>query len=50
MPSPDETRAAALQGVERWRARMGDPFSDRRTVEAAEIICRAYEGIYSRAG
>jgi GTP-binding protein EngB required for normal cell division len=47
---PDETRATALRGVERWRARMGDPFSDRRTIEAAEIICRAYEEIYSRAG
>ena len=47
---PDEIRAAALRGVERWRARMGDPFADRRTIEAAEIISRAYEDIYSRAG
>lgn len=47
---PDEIRAAALSGVERWRARTGDPFSDRRTVEAAEIISRAYENIYTRAG
>ena len=47
---PDEIRAAALRGVERWRARIGDPFSDRRTIEAAEIMSRAYEDIYSRAG
>lgn len=48
--SPDEIRSAALRGVERWRARIGDPFSDRRMIEAAEIISRAYENIYSRAG
>lgn len=47
---PDEIRAAALSGVERWRSRTGDPFSDRRTVEAAEIISRTYENIYMRAG
>jgi hypothetical protein len=46
---PDEIRAAALRGVERWRARVGDPFSDRRTIEAAEIISRAYEDIFARA-
>ena len=46
----DEIRAAALRGVEKWRARMGDPFNDRRTIEAAEIISRAYEYIYAQAG
>jgi hypothetical protein len=43
-------RAAALAGVERWRARAGNPLSDRRTIEAAEIISRAYEEIYAGAG
>jgi predicted GTPase len=47
--SPDDLRSSALAGVERWRARAGNPLSDRRTVEAAEIISRAYEGIYAAA-
>jgi hypothetical protein len=47
--SPDDLRSAALRGVEKWRARLSDPFSDRRMVEAAEIISRAYERIYTRA-
>lgn len=46
---PDDVRAAALAGIERWRARAGNPLSDRRTIEAAEIISRAYEGIYADA-
>jgi hypothetical protein len=28
---------------------MGDPLTDRRAVEVAEIVSRAYEEIYSRA-
>jgi predicted GTPase len=48
--SPDEVRAAALAGVERWRGRLADPLSDRRAIEAAEIVSRAYEDIYARAG
>jgi hypothetical protein len=47
--SADDVRAAALAGVERWRARAGNPVSDRRTIEAAEIISRAYEEIYAGA-
>ena len=43
-------RAAALGGVERWRARAGSPLSDRRTIEAAEIVSRAYEEIYAASG
>jgi hypothetical protein len=43
-------RAAALAGVERWRARAGSPLSDRRTIEAAEIVSRAYEEIFASAG
>ena len=46
----DDVRAAALAGVERWRARAGNPLSDRRLIEAAEIVSRAYEGIYAGAG
>jgi hypothetical protein len=48
--SPEAVRAAALAGIERWRARAGNPLSDRRTIEAAEIISRAYEEIYTGAG
>lgn len=47
--SPDQVRSAALAGVERWRARAGNPLSDRRAIEAAEIISRAYEEIYASA-
>jgi predicted GTPase len=47
---PDAVRAAALAGVERWRARAGSPLSDRRLIEAAEILSRAYEEIYAGAG
>ena len=46
----DEVRAAALAGVERWRARAGSPMSDRQTIEAAEIVSRAYEEIHAAAG
>jgi hypothetical protein len=45
-----DVRTAALAGVERWRARAGSPLSDRRLVEAAEIVSRAYEEIYTTAG
>jgi hypothetical protein len=45
--SIDDVRAAALAGVERWRARANNPLSDRRTIEAAEIISRAYEELYA---
>ena len=47
---PTTVRAAALAGVERWRARAGNPLSDRRLIEAAEIVSRAYEEIYAGAG
>jgi predicted GTPase len=47
--SVQDVRAAALAGVERWRATAGSPLSDRRLVEAAEIVSRAYEEIYAAA-
>jgi GTP-binding protein EngB required for normal cell division len=43
-------RAAALAGIERWRLRTASPLSDRRTIEAAEIVIRAYEQIHAAAG
>lgn len=52
LPEPstvDEIRTAALAGVERWRARGADPLSNRRTVEAADIISRAYEEVFALA-
>ena len=45
--TPDEVQAAAIEGVERWRRRAGDPLADRRTVEAADIMSRAYEEIHA---
>ena len=45
--APDEVRRTALAGIERWRSRAANPLSDRRTIEAAEIVSRAYEGIYA---
>jgi GTP-binding protein EngB required for normal cell division len=47
--SVHDVRSAALTGVERWRARANNPLSDRRTIEAAEIVSRAYEEIHSAA-
>jgi hypothetical protein len=47
--SPADQRDAALAGVERWRSRAASPMSDRRTIEAAEIVSRAYEDLYTRA-
>ncbi len=43
----DEVRRTALDAIERWRSRAASPLSDRRTIEAAEIVSRAYEGIYA---
>jgi hypothetical protein len=43
-------REAALAGIDRWRSRAANPLSDRRTIEAAEIVSRAYEALYSGAG
>jgi hypothetical protein len=48
--SAGDLRSAALAGVERWRERAGNPLSDRRTIEAAEIISRTYEEIHAAAG
>jgi hypothetical protein len=44
-----EVREAALAGVERWRSLAVNPMSDRRTIEAAEIVSRAYEDLYTTA-
>ena len=45
----DEVRVAAVAGIERWRGRLGNPLSDRSTIEAAEIVVRAYEHIHATA-
>jgi hypothetical protein len=45
--SADDIGAAALSGIARWRAVGGSPLSDRRMVEAAEIVSRAYEAIHA---
>ena len=42
-------REAALRGIERWRSLAANPLSDRRTIEAAEIVSRAYEDVYTTA-
>jgi hypothetical protein len=42
--SSADVRAAALVGI-RWRSRAASPLSDRRVIEAAEIVSRAYEEI-----
>jgi hypothetical protein len=41
----EQTRAAALAGVERWRVQASDPRNDPETVEACELAARAYERI-----
>jgi hypothetical protein len=46
---PEAVRMAALDGAERWRSRLTDPLSDRPTVEAAEILCRAHETLHAWA-
>ena len=46
----DAIRGAALDGIERWRSVASSPFSDRQQVEAAEIVVRAYEELYTLAG
>lgn len=47
--TPDAVRAAAVAGIERWRGRATSPLSDRRTVEAAEIVVRAWEQVHATA-
>jgi hypothetical protein len=48
--TPTEVREAALGAIDRWRSRASNPMSDRRTIEAAEIVSRAYEALYTQAG
>ena len=45
--SPADVREVALAGVERWRSLAVSPMSDRQTIEAAEIVSRAYEDLYT---
>ncbi len=48
--SSEAIRAAALGGIERWRVRAANPLTDRRAVEAADIVVRTYERLYLEAG
>jgi predicted GTPase len=48
--TPADMRTAALAGIDRWRSLAASPMSDRRVVEAAEIVSRAYEDVYTHAG
>ncbi len=50
MRRPADVRAAALGGIDRWRSLAASPLSDRRTIEAAEIVSRAYEDLYTTSG
>ena len=45
----NDVQTAAIAGIERWRSRAGNPMSDRQTIEAAEIVSRAYEEIHAQA-
>jgi hypothetical protein len=45
----DALRAASLAGIERWRSVAASPMSDRQLVEAAEIVSRAYEELYTQS-
>lgn len=44
---PAGVRAASLAGIERWRLRAANPLSDRRSIEAADIVIRAYEQLHA---
>jgi hypothetical protein len=45
--SPDVLRAALVEGVERWRTAAASPLADPVTVEACELIARAYESLHA---
>jgi 50S ribosome-binding GTPase len=47
--SPEAIRAAAVQGIERWRAQAEDPLTDRLLADVCEVMARSYEGIYGGA-
>jgi hypothetical protein len=46
---PGAVREAALEAIDRWRRRAASPLADRATIEAAEIIVRAYERLHAEA-
>lgn len=43
----EQVRAAALDGVGRWRNRGGDPLAEPALVEVCETAARSYESIYA---
>ena len=46
---PDRQKAVALSGIERWRARAGDPLAEPAVLEVCETMARSYEGLYVAA-
>jgi hypothetical protein len=46
---PDGLRTAALQAIERWRARSSDPLADPAFVEVCETAARTAEWLYASA-
>jgi hypothetical protein len=44
--SPDQVRAIALWGIERWRTRAASPMIDRAAADAFQIAARSYEQLY----
>jgi hypothetical protein len=47
---PEQVRAAALAGVERWRSRSADPLAAPALVEVFETAARVCESLYASAG
>jgi hypothetical protein len=46
---PDDIRTAALDAINRWRTRAGDPFAEPAVVEVCETAARTCESIYASA-
>jgi hypothetical protein len=47
--SAEEVRAAAIDGISRWRTRAGDPLADPTTIEVCEVAIRTLERAYADA-
>jgi hypothetical protein len=48
--TPDDVRAAALQGITKWRTAAGDPLADPTYIEVCDVAARTLEQIYATAG
>jgi hypothetical protein len=47
--APAEVRAAAIDGVRRWRMMAENPMTDRATAEICRIVIRSYEALVAGA-